>query len=288
MKTPLKGQEIKDDIIRFCRERNAELVGFAPVERWDEYGEVPPAFRPGAIFPQARTVIVIGMSMPLPVVETTPSALHQELYTTTNRQLDDLAVELTRYLNRMGHASFPFTRDTYTSMRALRENNLAAFGHVPAAKYAGLGTIGMNQCILTPEFGPRVRFVSVFTAAEIPPDPMQPKDLCIKCELCAESCPKNAIKPRVDRVVGDYDKTACLEMHEELVKRRCYPCGICTKVCPIGKDRKLYKSKGIRKKYGKEREILAANPDAPEYKSWTHVRKYGAPQKPGEKGKDRE
>ena len=133
----LQDQALKDDIIRFCRERNADLVGFAPVERWDEHDEVPPDFRPRAIFPQARTVIVIGMSMPLPVVETTPSALHQEVYATTNRQLDDLAVALTRYLNRMGHASFPFTRDTYTSMKALRVHNMAAFGHVPAAKYAG-------------------------------------------------------------------------------------------------------------------------------------------------------
>jgi epoxyqueuosine reductase len=283
-----EGQNLKDDIIRFCRERNAELVGFAPVERWDEYGEVPPDFRPKALFPQARTVIVIGMSMPLPVVETTPSALHKELYDTTNRQLDDLAVELTRYLNRMGHASFPFTRDTYSSMRALRENNLAAFGHVPAAKYAGLGTIGMNQCILTAEFGPRVRFVSVFTDAEIPADPMQPKELCNKCELCASLCPKNAIKPREDQVIGDYDKTACLEMHEELVKQRCSPCGICTKVCPIGKDRLLYKSKGIRKKYMNERETLANDPEAPEYKAWQHIRKYGIAHKPREKPGEKE
>jgi epoxyqueuosine reductase len=286
MTTPLKNLELKNDIVRFCKTRGADLVGFASVERWDEYGEVPPDFRPKAIFPQARTVIVIGMSMPLPVVETTPSALHKELYDTTNRQLDDLAVALTRHLNRMGYASFPFTRDTYTSMRALRENNLAAFGHVPAAKYAGLGTIGMNRCILTPEFGPRVRFVSVFTEAAIPPDPMQPKELCIQCELCAECCPKNAIKPREDRVIGDFDKTACLEMHEELVKRRSWPCGICTKVCPVGKDRLLYKSKGIRKKYQKERETLASDPDAPAYKPWTHIRKYGVAHNP--KGKRQE
>ena len=188
MTIPLKDQALKDDVIRFCRERNAELVGFAPVERWDEYGEVPPDFRPRAIFPQARTVIVIGMSMPLPVVETTPSALHQELYTTTNRQLDDLAVELTRYLNRMGHASFPFTRDTYTSMRALRENNLAAFGHVPAAKYAGLGTIGMNQCILTPEFGPR----SVSFPFSLPPRSRPTRCRPRSCASNASSAPSAA------------------------------------------------------------------------------------------------
>jgi len=271
----LDGQALKDDVIRFCKDEGADLVGFAPVERWDESDEVPPEFRPRAIFPAARTVIVIGMSMPLPVVETTPSALHKELYDTTNHQLDALAVALTRLLNRQGYASFPFTRDTYTSMRALREHNMAAFGHVPAAKYAGLGTIGMNQCVLTPEFGPRVRFVSVFTAAELPADPLQPKELCIKCEACAALCPAQAILPREDRVRGDFDKTACLERTEDLVKKRCYPCGICTKVCPIGKDRALYESKGRRKKYEKEEEALVADPDAPEYRPWTHVRTYG-------------
>jgi hypothetical protein len=54
----------------------------------------------------------------------------------------------------------------------------------------------------------------------------------------------------------------------------------------VGKDRLLYRSKGIRKKYREERETLAANPDAPEYGSWTHVRKYGVPRKSREKGKD--
>jgi len=281
-------RKLKDEVVRFCRERGADLVGFAPVERWDEFAEVPPEFRPRAIFPQAKTVIVIGMSMPLPVVESTPSALHKEVYDTTNRQLDELAVSLTRHLNRMGHASFPFTRDTYTSMRALREHNLAAFGHVPAAKYAGLGTIGMNNCVLTPEFGPRVRFVSVFTEADLPPDPMQPEELCIKCKLCASLCPKKAIRPREDRVAGDYDKAACLLMHEELVKRRCHPCGICTKVCPVGKDRLLYKSRGARRKYLKEGEVLAANPEDPEFRQWSHLRKYGTTSQTADKVKDKD
>jgi epoxyqueuosine reductase len=106
---------------------------------------------------------------------------------------------------------------------------------------------------------------------------MLEKELCIKCEACAKCCPKKAITMRKDRVIGDYDKTACLEMTEELTARRCYPCGICTKVCPIGKDRLLYKQAGVMKKYLKEAETLAANPDDPEYKSWSHVRKYGVP-----------
>jgi len=272
-----QNSDLKGLILQFCKDRGADLVGFASVERWEEAGEVPPDFRPQAIWPPARTVIVMGMEMPLPIVETTPSILHKELYDTSNRSLDQLAYDLTRYLNRLGHASFFFPRDGYSSLRALREKNLAAFSHVMAAKYAGLGTIGASHNLLTPEFGPRVRLVSVFTSASLPPDPMVDKELCIQCEACAKCCPKKAITMRKDRVIGDYDKTACLEMAEELTARRCYPCGICTKVCPVGKDRLLYKQGGVMKKYLKEAEALAANPDDPEYKSWSHVRKYGVP-----------
>jgi epoxyqueuosine reductase len=274
----VEGQELKDHIVDFCKAQGADLVGFAPVERWDDAGEVPADFRPRTLWPQARTVIVIGLGMPLPIVETTPSVLHMELYRTANRKLDTLAYDLTRHLNRMGHASFFFGRDVYSSLKALRDAPMAAFSHVMAAKYAGLGTIGVSHCLLTPEFGPRVRFVSVFTAAMIPPDSMVEKDLCIKCELCCLCCPKKALKMRKNGVIGEYDKMACLTMAEDLTRRGCYPCGICTKVCPIGRDRVLYKQKGMRKKYLEEAKALAENPDDPEYKSWMHVRKYGLAQ----------
>ena len=268
-------EALKRKIIRFCRNRGADLVGFAPVERWDEAGEVPPDFRPRSVWPPAKTVIVIGLEMPLPIVETTPSIPHKELYDTSNRELDQIAYDLTRFLNRLGQASFFFPRDGYGSLRALREKNMAAFSHVMAAKYAGLGTIGASHNLLTPEFGPRVRLVSVFTEAPLPPDPPADKELCIRCAACARCCPKKAIRMREDRVIADYDKAACLEMTEELTARRCYPCGICTKVCPIGKDRVLYKQTRAMKKYLAEAETLAKNPEDPEYRSWSHVRRFG-------------
>ena len=270
-----KMREVREQVIRFCRDRGVDLIGFAPVERWDEVSEVPPDFRPRALWPQAETVIVLGLEMPLPIVETTPSVVHMEMYKTANAELDQLGYDLARRLNRMGHASFFFPRDGYSSMRALRENNRAAFGHVPAAKYAGLGTIGASHNLLTAEFGPRVRFVSIFTSAKIPPDPMLGKELCVKCQACAKCCPKKAIRMRPDRVAGDYDDQACLEMAEELVAQRCFPCGVCTKVCPVGEDRTLYAQPGMMKKYLGEAEALAANPEDPEYKAWTHLRKYG-------------
>ena len=268
--------ELKTRIKQFAQDAGADIIGFAPAERWDEYNEVPPDFRPQSLWEPARSVIVIGVSMPLPIVETTPSFLHRETYVAANRTLDDLAFNLVRFLNRQGQAAYFFTRDGFAGLRLLKDRPQAAFSHVMAAKYAGLGTIGLNNCLLTPEFGPRVRFASVFTAALLEPDPVIEKDLCIKCEACVKCCPVNALTLREDQVKGDYDVMACIDWHIELNADKVAPCGICTKVCPVGKDRSLYKQQGIMKKYLQEDETLSINPNDPAYKSWTHVRKYGS------------
>jgi len=276
--------DLKENIIAFAREHGADLVGLAPVELWDAFNVVPVDFRPQTLFPPTQTVIVMGMGLPLPIVETTPSALHMELYRTCNRELDGLAFNLTRFLNRLGWASYFFPRDGYGSLKPLKEKPMVAFGHVEAARYAGLGTRGLNNCLLTPEFGPRVRFVSVFTSARLSGDLMQEKELCILCESCAKCCPVDALVPREETIVARYDKMACLGQAEELSRRKCYPCGICIKVCPVGRDRKLYPQKGFIKKYLQEKEALAANPEDPSYRAWTHVRKYGSLQNEPEKG----
>lgn len=106
-------------------------------------GIVPPAFRPRALFPQARTVIVISMAMP-PVVETTPSALHKELYDTTNRQLDDLAVALTRHLNRLDapRTLYPRHLHVHACPAGKQPGRLRPR---PGGKVCRTGTIGMNQ-----------------------------------------------------------------------------------------------------------------------------------------------
>jgi len=270
-------QNLRVAITDFVVGKGADLIGFAPVGRWEEANEVPPDYYPHCLWPPAKTVIVFGMGMPLPMVETTPSALHMELYNVCNRELDGLAFHLTSYLNRTGHASYFFPRDCYGSIKMLSEKPLAAFSHVMAAKYAGLGTIGLSHNLLTPRFGPRVRFVSVFTAAEISGSPLPTREFCIKCKNCLQCCPVDAFRWDGAALTAGYDKVACARWHENLTKRRCYPCGICTKVCPVGEDRKkLYQEKGIRQKYLDEKEALAINPGDPRYRNWVHLRSHGS------------
>lgn len=274
---------MKDEILRHLYDLGADMVGVASAKTWSEVGRVPEAYRPDSLWPQTRSVIVIGLQMPLPIVETTPSVQHTELYRTCNRILDNLAFDLTRWLNRRGVASTFFSRDGYASIKLLIERPVAAFAHIFAAQYAGLGTVGVNHTILTRQFGPRVRFVSVFTEAELPPDPMLEKNLCIRCGVCVECCPVNAfaitkelLAADQEVVVADYDKRACGERHKLLADKGCYPCGICVKVCPVGEDRKLYGREHALPHYRKEVEALARDPDDPAYRAWVHIRRHGS------------
>ncbi len=85
----MKVKTIKDKLIIKAREMGIPLIGFAPVERWsdppkelpnkfDEW--IPEEFWPQSIYPEVKTVIVIGLPVQLPIVETAPSIYYHELY----------------------------------------------------------------------------------------------------------------------------------------------------------------------------------------------------------------
>lgn len=164
--------DLKESIINESNRLGTNIIGFAPVERWEEFKDTKSEFFPQNIWPGVRTVIVLGIQIFLPMLETTPSSLYSELYNTLNRLTDDMAYNLANYLNRKGNKAFFFPRDCYGDISVLIKKPEAAFSHVLAGKYAGLGTIGRNHTLLTREFGPRVRLVSVLTYAVITPSKM--------------------------------------------------------------------------------------------------------------------
>jgi epoxyqueuosine reductase QueG len=269
-------KEIKSAIVEYLKGRGADLVGVASPEAWDRAGMVAEPYRPDRLWTPTRSVIVIGLQMPLPIVETTPSAQHMELYRTCNRVLDDMAFDLTRWLNRRGHAATFFSRDGYSRIDVLIQKPAAAFAHIFAAQYAGLGNVGVNHTILSKEYGPRVRFVSVFTDVLLAPNRMLRKTLCIRCRACVDCCPVDAFTYKEDELVAEYDKRVCAKRSKTLTEKGRYPCGICIKVCPVGEDRKLYGRDKALKHYRDEVGALASDQDDPAYAPWTHVRRHGS------------
>jgi epoxyqueuosine reductase QueG len=265
--------KLKDHIINEAKSLGVDVIGFAPVERWEEYGETGSQYFPQSIWPDTKTAIVLGVQIFLPMLETTPSIVYSELYNTTNRILDETAYKLANSLSRLGQKAFFFPRDGYGDISVLVKNPNAALSHVLAGKYAGLGTIGYNHTLLTKEFGPRVRLVSVLTDAIIPPDPVIEKDLCVKCEVCKDCCPTSAFTT-TENLIAHMDRKKCAEYHAKLKGDYRYPCGVCIKVCPIGDDRKIYGHN--TKKYLLEKETLLETPDAAEYSGWVHCRNHGS------------
>jgi epoxyqueuosine reductase QueG len=262
---------LKTGIKKLTSTLGIPLVGFAPAERWETppfEPWVPEAFRPSAIVPETRTVIVIGIPVSLPALETAPSIWYHEEYRTVNTMLDIGAHRIASWLTAKGHASSALPRDGYGHISVLLERPLAFFSHRHAAFLAGLGTFGVNNVLLTPEFGPRVRFTSVFTEAAIPPDPIQDETLCTRCMLCVRACPVNAL-PGDDYPDGLTDKRACAIRSEELLRCHISPCGFCIRVCPVGEDRKLYhrENTGIYNEGKRKHDRL--------HRAWSHVRRYG-------------
>ena len=80
------------------------------------------------------------------------------------------------------------------------------FSHRHAATRAGLGEFGYNNVVLTPQFGPRQRFNSIITDADLVPDPLIAEPICLrdKCKLCLDACIMACITLRDDPSVKDY------------------------------------------------------------------------------------
>jgi epoxyqueuosine reductase len=110
------------------------------------------------------------------------------------------------------------------------------------AERAGLGWVGKNTSLITPEFGSWVYLGEMLTSAPFPPDePLE--DQCGDCTLCIESCPTGAIVQ-----AGQLNSNRCVafltqlkdEIPEEFrtaIGNRLYGCDTCQQVCP--KNRKI-------------------------------------------------
>ena len=264
----------KEDITKEALSLGAEFVGYAPADRWHQYSDLPTEFYPDRVWPLCKTVIVLGVPVWLPILEAAPAEIGREQYIITNNLLDEAAYRLAAFLNRNGHASINICRDGYGDFDILFEQPIAIFSHVWAGYYAGLGTIGWNHTLLTKQFGPRVRLVSILTSLAIEGDPMLKDELCVKCLLCKKICPSQAFIGDKDARSGKMDRHAGATNGKRLRQACRDRCGACVKVCPVGEDRKLFKSSNVQI-YFKEKTALTQELDNPVYRSWQHIRKYG-------------
>jgi epoxyqueuosine reductase QueG len=118
----------------------------------------------------------------------------------TLSQLEEASLKLVYFLeDQAGYPALiipPVHTDAARNYRAYMEGGTyGALSLVHAAVEAGLGTLGLNLMLLTPEYGPRVILTAVLTSAELEPDHRMRKPLCLgeECGRCLMACPADAI-----------------------------------------------------------------------------------------------
>ena len=201
---------------------NLDYIGITLAESLqnEPEGEKPTDFLPGA-----RTVVSLGIKLSLGVqlanklAHSDPSRRHV-IYSylwhgfglPSLHYIDRTALLITRLLEKEGYLAVPVMSASTFDIRS----SLMRFSNIHAAVAAGLGELGWGDLVMTPDAGPRARFGSIITTAELDPSPIyQGPRLCDpdKCKelgygmpVCAAVCPTKAIGPdEIKMSIGDRD-----------------------------------------------------------------------------------
>lgn len=222
------------DIKRLARFFGADLCGITHIDpRW-HYTHRPDTAQmkpvPNALPDGMTHVIVMGHEMDKGLVDTYPSALAGAA---TGREYSHeaaIVMQLAAYIRNLGYQAIASMNDTALV--------------VPYAIKAGLGEYGRNQMVLTPQFGPRVRFSKIFTDMPLDVDVVRELGLtkyCHNCTICAEACPPKALPKGEPKAGSDSPSTlkgvkkwsanceACFGYWAKLKT----DCAICMRVCPF-------------------------------------------------------
>ena len=204
----------------------ASLVGICKLNRKWLYKEaqIPEKF---------ENAIVMAVEMDADGIATSPAAPAAAATGVGYSKMAFILACMGEFIRNLGYEAIQCGNDTALS--------------IPLAIDAGLGELGRNGLLITPQYGPRVRLCKIFT--DLPLEPDKPiefgvKEFCKKCKLCAKHCEAKAISTEDEPTF----EIACKSNNPGALKwyvnsELCYlfwhengtDCSTCIKVCPYNK-----------------------------------------------------
>ena len=178
------------------------------------------------------SVIVLGHQMDKKLVQTYPSALGGAATGREYSHEATIVMQVAAYIRNLG----------YQAVASMNDTGLV----IPMAIQAGLGEYARNQLVITPEFGPRLRFSKIFTDMPLEADkPKRPgvAKFCDICTKCVDACPVKALPSGPPKTGGGLssikgvrkwtsDAEKCFSFWATLST----DCAICMRVCPFNRD----------------------------------------------------
>lgn len=198
------------EVKQLAKELGADLVGIASAKMLNAFPPDPlwPQ-TPERISPHVKSVIVIAKRIPAAAFRCKTNVPVQYIDMLVLRKMDRVSYDLVEALEREGHPSF-VTAAQETDWNYKR----ASYGRLSTRHLgieAGIGTMGLEVNILTPEYGPRVYLTGILTELELEPDEIMTEQVCIgeSCSRCLHSCPSDAVRH------WGIDKRACATEAQE-------------------------------------------------------------------------
>ncbi|MEE8583901.1 MAG: hypothetical protein V3T83_03520 [Acidobacteriota bacterium] len=215
-----------EQVVQMGEDLGLDRIGIAPVKSLKRH--LPPDQDPAGIAAHLKTVVVTVRKSLAGISASRHAGTRQFWGGRLIKQLDESSLRLAVQLEKLGSASFPLS-SLMVDFGARDGRDLCPAGQGSpllraAAVQAGLGTLGLNGMLLTPEFGPRVYLGGVLTEADVPPGRPLQEELCPgleECGLCAAACPADAIVRRAKRgtALSSYrrlDSDACVQTSQPL------------------------------------------------------------------------
>lgn len=140
-----------------------------------------------------KTGIAVAVSLPRHVtidLQTAPTEEYYHLYYELNQKLNEIVTAGEVFLKHNGFEAYAQTTDRVK----VDSDNISMLPHKTVAARAGLGWIGKNCLLVTPQYGSAIRISSLLTNAELEYDAPVCQSRCGACSLCVRSCPAQALK----------------------------------------------------------------------------------------------